>query len=49
MKKIFRSFSNNPYKVLGIPPNSSRDIAKKAYFKLAKEYHPDLNSGNNVK
>lgn len=32
-----------PYQVLGIPENSSVDDAKKAYRKLAKEYHPDVN------
>lgn len=33
----------NPYQVLGIPDNSSVDDAKKAYRKLAKSFHPDVN------
>jgi len=33
----------SPYQVLGIPENSSVDNAKKAYRKLAKEFHPDVN------
>ena len=33
----------SPFQVLGIPENSSADDAKKAYRKLAKEYHPDVN------
>ena len=31
----------DPYKVLGIPANASRDDARDAYLKLAKSYHPD--------
>lgn len=37
-----------PYQVLGIPENSSVDDAKKAYRKLAKEFHPDVNKDANA-
>ncbi|MBR5593060.1 MAG: J domain-containing protein [Bacteroidaceae bacterium] len=34
------------YKVLGVDKNASQDEIKRAYRKLAKRYHPDLNKEN---
>ncbi len=38
--------SKSPYDILGIKKGASDDEIKKAYRKLAKKYHPDLNPDN---
>ena len=37
------------YEVLGIDKNADEATIKKAYRKLAKKYHPDMNPGDTVR
>jgi curved DNA-binding protein len=34
------------YQILGVPKNADQDAIKKAYRKLAREYHPDVNKSS---
>ncbi len=40
---------NNPYEILGIKENASKDEIRAAYRELAKKYHPDQYGNNPLK
>ncbi|KAF9036501.1 DnaJ protein [Hymenopellis radicata] len=41
--------SKDPYKTLGVAKDASQADVKKAYFALARKYHPDTNSDKNAR
>lgn len=46
--KVDKFMEKDYYKILGVSQNADNNELKKAFRKLAKEYHPDTNAGNPV-
>jgi DnaJ-class molecular chaperone len=42
------ALANDPYAELSLPRSASADEVRKAFRKLAKQYHPDANPGNDA-
>lgn len=40
---IYNSSAGDHYKILGVPQHASKEEIKKAFYVLAKKYHPDAN------
>ncbi len=36
----------NPFELLGVTPDDSPEVVKRAYISLARQYHPDINKSN---
>ncbi len=45
MSQVLNARGASHYQVLGLKIDATEKEIKAAYFKLAKKYHPDLNSG----
>jgi curved DNA-binding protein CbpA len=41
-----RATTKDYYQILGVPEDADEKAIKKAYRKLAKQYHPDANPDN---
>jgi curved DNA-binding protein CbpA len=49
VRKFATSFKKDPYEMLGLTSKATEEDIKSAYYTLAKQFHPDVNTSHTEK